>query len=99
MTTFTPHSQKQPKKLFLYDVSASPGSNTNRELCAPGECTYSQPAGELVVRCGDGSELLVRTVKPQGRQAIPAGAWWNGVKSAVIALGSKESSLKLLEQR
>jgi methionyl-tRNA formyltransferase len=58
--------------LKVHDAQPLEGKNGN-----PGELI-----GEAVVACGENTGLLLKTVQPEGKKAMPAAAWLSGARLA-----------------
>lgn len=82
-TTF----QKKLTPIPLQILDVEPTAQASSLLREPGDCTYVKNERALRVRCGDGTEIAIRTVRPAGKPAIAAAEWWNGVNRPVIRLG------------
>ncbi|KAG9005497.1 Methionyl-tRNA formyltransferase [Tulasnella sp. JGI-2019a] len=88
VTSFIPNSQKPdaPKALFLSDLSVA-SFPLPPSLQYLGDCTYLSEIGRTLVLCGEGTGLLVGTVKREGKRSMPSGEWWKGIKGDVTRLG------------
>ncbi len=52
----------------------------DRGPAPPGSIERTRASGEVVVGCGQGSGLELVRVKPEGRPALDAAAWYNGAR-------------------
>ncbi|KAG8858271.1 Methionyl-tRNA formyltransferase [Tulasnella sp. 330] len=88
VTTFMPNSQKKepPRRLILSGVFVAE-FDPPTSLEQPGECTFLPELKALLVLCGNGTALVVQSVKREGKGFIAAGEWWNGIRDERIRLG------------
>lgn len=82
-TSFTTFGRRTDvKKLQLLDmkvVEATPAL-----AHTPGTCIWSKELNSILINCGNDTALAVRTVKPDGKSAVPAWDWWNGVHRDIV---------------
>lgn len=67
---------RPPLLVQVLEASAAPGTGRGG---VPGELTCVEPSGGFIVKCGEG-ELLVRTVKPEGKKAMAGADFLNGMR-------------------
>lgn len=61
-------------------LEATPSNLPAGASSEPGVVTLT-PNGDVIVACADGA-LVLRTVQQEGRRALEATSWWNGIASA-----------------
>ncbi|HCC47013.1 MAG TPA: methionyl-tRNA formyltransferase [Elusimicrobia bacterium] len=69
----------QPGRLLTVQVLSAAPAPEPAAGAAPGTVLAVEPGGGFVVKCGVGS-LLLKTVKPEGKKAMPAADFLNGLR-------------------
>lgn len=57
----------------------------------PGAAVFHKPSGAMVVRCAEGTTLLVPQLKSEGKSLLSGKDWWNGAKGMGIVQDGKVS--------